>query len=339
LAPKTAILLLNVGTPDAPTVPAVRKYLSEFLNDERVIGGPWLFRKLLVNLIIVPFRAPKSTRLYRKLWTDKGSPLLVNGKLLEGKLQQKLGEDFLVRLAMNYGNPSVDQVLQEVIAAGVERVIAFPLYPQYANSTTGSSIAKVLKIISDQKHMPAVSTLLQYFDDALYLKAMKARLSTYDPASYDHILFSFHGLPLSQVYAAHEGRNCEQHHCTTETNDGNRFCYHAACYATARNLIRELNLEENRTTVCFQSRLTRNWLKPYTDQTIRELADKGQRLLVICPSFTSDCLETTVEIGQEYRELFLSLGGSALDLAESLNDSDEWVEAIAGMVTKNHTSL
>jgi len=329
-------LLLNIGTPDAPTVPAVRKYLSEFLNDKRVIGGPWLFRKILVNLIIVPFRAPKSTRLYRKLWTDKGSPLLVNGMLLEEKLQRKLGDGYMVRLAMNYGKPSVDKVLRELISAGVERVVAFPLYPQYASSTTGSSIAKVMKIISVLKHMPAVSTVLQYFDDARYLKAMKARLSVYDTASYDHILFSFHGLPLSQVVAAHVGRDCEQHHCTNEINDGNRFCYQAACYATARNLIRELHLETGKTTVCFQSRLTRNWLKPFTDQTIRELASNGcRRLLVICPSFTSDCLETTVEIGHEYRELFLSLGGNRLDLAESLNDSEEWVEAIRGMVIMN----
>lgn len=333
---KTAVLLLNIGTPDAPEVPAVRKYLSEFLNDKRVIGGPWLFRKILVNLIIVPFRAPKSTRLYRKLWTPTGSPLLVNGKLLEEKVQQKLGERYVVRLAMNYGKPSVKQVIREIMDAGVERVIAFPLYPQYASSTTGSSVAKVMQFLSENLHMPAITTVLQYFDDPLYIRAMKVRLAAYDLATYDHILFSFHGLPLSQVVAAHHGRNCREHHCTTENNDANRFCYQAACYATARNLMRELNIGKDKATVCFQSRLTRNWLEPFTDQTIRELAARGaKRLLVIYPSFTADCLETIVEIGHEYRELFLSLGGTTFDLAESLNDSEEWVEAIRGMVFRN----
>jgi protoporphyrin/coproporphyrin ferrochelatase len=330
---KTAVLLLNVGTPDAPEVKAVRRYLTEFLNDPRVIGGPWLFRKILVNLIIVPFRAPKSTRLYQKLWTEAGSPLLVNGKRLEAKVQQRLGDRYLVRLAMNYGQPAVKEVLKEVIAAGVDRIIAFPLYPQYASSTTGSSVARVMRVLSEELHMPAFSSVLQYFDDPRYLSAMKDRLSACDMAAYDHVLFSFHGLPLSQVEAAHGGKSCDSFHCTSESNEQNRFCYQAACYATTRNLIRTMGMEEGRTTVCFQSRLTRNWLQPFTDQTLRELAGRGcKKVLVICPSFTADCLETTVEIGDEYRSLFLSLGGTTLDLAESLNDSDAWVEAVAQMV-------
>jgi len=333
MAGKTAVLLLNVGTPDAPEVKAVRRYLSEFLNDPRVIGGPWLFRKILVNLIIVPFRAPKSTRLYKKLWTETGSPLLVNGKRLEAKVQQRLGDRYLVRLAMNYGQPAVKEVLKEVVAAGVERIIAFPLYPQYASSTTGSSVARVMRVLSDELHMPAFTSVLQYFDDPRYLSAMKDRLSGCYLAAYDHILFSFHGLPLSQVEAAHGGKSCDSFHCISESNEQNRFCYQAACYATARNLIRTMEIDEDRATVCFQSRLTSNWLQPFTDQTLRELAGKGcKKVLVICPSFTADCLETTVEIGHEYCALFLSLGGTTLDLAESLNDSDAWVEAVAQMV-------
>lgn len=333
MAGKTAVLLLNVGTPDAPEVKAVRRYLTEFLNDPRVIGGPWLFRKILVNLIIVPFRAPKSTRLYQKLWTETGSPLLVNGKRLEAKVQQRLGDRYLVRLAMNYGQPAVTEVLKEVIASGVDRIVAFPLYPQYASSTTGSSVARVMRILSEELHMPAFSSILQYFDDPRYIGAMKDRLSAYDLKAYDHILFSFHGLPLSQVNAAHGGKSCDTFSCTAESNDGNRFCYQAACYATARNLIHAMDIEEGSTTVCFQSRLTRNWLQPFTDQALRELAKKGSKnVLIICPSFTADCLETTVEIGDEYRSLFLSLGGTTLDLAESLNDSDAWVEAVAQMV-------
>lgn len=330
---KTAVLLLNVGTPDAPEVKAVRRYLSEFLNDPRVIGGPWLFRKILVNLIIVPFRAQKSTRLYQKLWTDEGSPLVVHGKRLEAKVQQRLGDLYLVRLAMNYGRPAVREVLKEVIASGAERIIAFPLYPQYASSTTGSSVARVMRLLSEELHMPAFSSVLQYFDDPGYIHAMKDRLSAYDMQAYDHILFSFHGLPLSQVHAAHGGRSCDDFGCITESTYKNRFCYQAACYATARNLIHTMGIDEGRTTVCFQSRLTRNWLQPFTDQTLRELATRGcKKVLVICPSFTADCLETTVEIGHEYRTLFISLGGTKLDLAESLNDSNEWVEAIAGIL-------
>lgn len=331
---KTAVLLLNVGTPDSPEISKVRKYLFEFLNDKRVIDMPWLLRKLLVNFIIVPFRAPRSAKLYQKLWNWKGSPLLFHGISLQEKLQQKLGEGYIVEFATNYQRPNINEVVQKVLKQNVNRIIAFPLFPQYASSTTGSAIEKLLKILAHEYKIPAITTILQYYDHPLYLEAMAARISDYDYLSYDHILISFHGLPISQVNKSHYGKACEHYNCTKEVTEQNQYCYHASCYATSRFLAEKLNLDESRYTVCFQSRIAKNWLSPFTDEVITTLAKEGKkRLLVICPSFTADNLETTIEIGHEYKDLFLQNGGTKLTIVESLNDSERWVDAIWEMIT------
>lgn len=331
---KTAVLLLNVGTPDSPEISKVRKYLFEFLNDKRVIDMPWLLRKLLVNFIIVPFRAPRSAKLYQKLWNWKGSPLLFHGISLQEKLQQKLGEGYIVEFATNYQRPNINEVVQKVLKQNVNRIIAFPLFPQYASSTTGSAIEKLLKILAHEYKIPAITTILQYYDHPLYLEAMAARISDYDYLSYDHILISFHGLPISQVNKSHYGKACEHYNCTKEVTEQNQYCYHASCYATSRFLAEKLNLDESRYTVCFQSRIAKNWLSPFTDEVITTLAKEGKkRLLVICPSFTADNLETTIEIGHEYKDLFLQNGGTKLTIVESLNDSERWVDAIWEMIS------
>jgi ferrochelatase len=330
---KTAVLLLNVGTPDSPKTPDVRKYLFEFLNDKRVIDIPWLLRKILVNLIIVPFRAPKSAKLYQKLWSGKGSPLLYHGLSVQEKLQQKLGDDYIVKLAMNYQQPNISKVVKDVLQQNVNRIIAFPLFPQYASSTTGSAIEKLFKILASEYKIPAVSTILQYYDHPLYLNAVKERVLESNYQNYDHILISFHGLPLSQVNKSHHKKSCETYNCTKEVNAENQYCYHASCYATSRLIAEKLNLDSSRYTICFQSRIAKEWLSPFTDEVIIDLAKAGKkRLLVICPSFTADCLETTVEIGHEYTDLFLRNGGTELKLVESLNDSESWIKAIEEMV-------
>lgn len=330
---KTAVLLLNVGTPDKPEVSAVRKYLSQFLNDPRVITMPALVRKLLVNLIIVPFRARRSARLYSKLWTDQGSPLLVYGRSLQRKLQISLGDEFQVELAMNYGQPALQNIVQKMMIDHVERIIAFPMFPQYASSATGSVLSRLMELLGKQNHVPALTSHIQYYDHPLFLEAWAAKIGEHKLADFDHILFSYHGLPLSQAEASHPGKSCEDSHCTTEVNDENQHCYHATCYATTRLLADKLKLESSRYTVCFQSRISRNWLGPFTDETMIILAAQGRKkILVICPSFTADCLETTVEIGIEYRQLFLKHGGESLVLVESLNDSDAWVKAIGEMI-------
>ena len=330
---KTAVLLLNVGTPDSPDTFKVRKYLSAFLNDKRVIDIPWLLRKLLVNFIIVPFRTSRSAKLYQKLWTEKGSPLLFHGISLQKKLQQKLGEAYIVEFATNYGRPNINEVVKKVLKQNVNRIIAFPLFPQYASSTTGSAIEKLLKLLSSKYNIPAITTIVQYYDNPLYLEAMVSLISNYDYQSFDHIIISYHGLPLNQVNKSHYGKACEHYNCIIEVTEQNQYCYHASCYATSRLLAEKLNLDESRYTVCFQSRIAKNWLSPFTDEVITTLAKEGKkRLLVICPSFTADNLETTIEIGHEYKNLFLQNGGTKLTLVESLNDSERWVDAIGEMV-------
>jgi protoporphyrin/coproporphyrin ferrochelatase len=334
--PKTAILLMNVGTPKNHSIPAVRKYLFEFLNDARVIDLPWLLRKILVNLIIVPFRAPKSAKLYKRLWTEKGSPLIVHGLSLQHKLQQELGDDYLVALAMNYQQPNIKEVLKEVLKQNVERIILFPLFPQYASSTTGSVFEKVFKLLARENNIPGLVSIAQYYSNSHYIAALAAQVATYGWNNYDYVLFSFHGLPLRQVYCSHQGKTCDQLNCATEVNVHNQYCYHATCYATSRMLAAKLEIPEDKYLVCFQSRMVGKWLSPFTDQVIKALpgAEK-KRVLVVCPSFTADCLETIIEIGHYNRELFMAAGGELFTLVESLNDSSLWVEA-AAQIIKQH---
>ena len=336
LKPATAVLLLNVGTPEGPERSKVRKFLAEFLNDRRVIDIPWLLRKFLVNLIIVPLRATRSAKLYKRLWTVKGSPLLYYGISLKEKLQQKLGDEYVVEFATSYQQPAIKEIVNKVLEQNISSIIAFPLFPQYASSTTGSAVEKLLEIISAQTNIPAINTILKYYDHPLYLEAMAARISNYDYAGYDHILMSFHGLPLSQVNNSHNGRACEHYNCTKEVTEQNAYCYNAACYATSRLLAEKLSIDRSRFTVCFQSRIAKKWLSPFTDDIIIKLAGEGkQKLLVICPSFTADCLETLIEVGQNYRDLFLRHGGEKLTLVESLNDSEFWVTAISGIISEH----
>ncbi len=252
---------------------------------------------------------------------------------LKEKLQEKLGDDYLVEFASNYQRPNIKEITGKLLKQNVSRIIAFPLFPQYSSSTTGSLTEKLLKILAGQYNIPAIKTIPPYFNHPSYLKAMAEVVSVYDHLNYNHILISFHGLPLNQVYKSHNGKSCEKYYCTRELTGQNLFCYQAACYATSRLLAEKLNIGNNNYTVCFQSRFGEKWLQPFTSDVIIELAKKGEkRVLVICPSFTSDCLETTIEIGQDYRDLFLDNGGETLTLVESLNDSNSWVDAISEII-------
>lgn len=328
---KSAILLLNVGTPANPGKSAVRKFLSEFLNDKRVIDLPWLFRKILVNFIIVPFRTRRSAKLYQRLWKYGGSPLLDYGISLQEKLQKKLGDEYIVMFATNYQEPNIKEAVAKLCGMNISRIIAFPLFPQYASSTTGSVFEK-LQILAKENNIP-ITTINQYYHQPSYLEAMVSTIEEYDYMSYDHILISYHGLPVRQVNITHNGNPCSEYKCTQEVSDNNIYCYHAACYATSRLLAARLNLDKSRYTVCFQSRISKNWLTPFTDETINRLAKEGKKqLLIICPSFTADCLETIVEIGEVYKNQFLENGGSKLTLVKSLNDSQKWVNAITEII-------
>jgi ferrochelatase len=326
---RTAVLLINVGTPDEPTVKAVRRYLSEFLNDRRVIDIPLVLQKILVNLIIVPFRAPKSTKLYQRLWTEKGSPLLYFSEQCKEELQQKLGEKADVFLAMRYGNPSVGKALLAIRNGNYDRIVVFPMFPQYASSTNGTAIQAVFDEVGRWNTIPEIQAVNQFYDHPAFLDAFAERIRSYGPENFDHIIFSYHGLPNRHLEKNHPEESILTCNCETSLPEFGKFCYKATCYQTTRELAHRLGLESGRYSVSFQSRLSNNWMTPFTDKNLIGRARQGSKnILVAAPAFVADCLETTVEIGWEYKELFLGNGGENLQMVESLNDSPAWINAM-----------
>lgn len=334
MKPKTAVLLIQLGTPDSPKTKDVRNYLFEFLNDARVIDLPWLLRKLLVNLIIVPFRAPKSAKVYKELWTEEDSPLLLYSKSLQNKLQVELGSAYKVELAMRYKNPSMGEVLERMRKEHYNKIILLPLFPHYASATTGSALEKALSIISKWYVIPELKIVSTYFDNVNFIDSIVEQGKQFIITDFDHILFSYHGLPNRQVDKVYEdAKPCSSHNCENEIAEENRFCYKAQCYATSRLVSEKLNIKKENYTVCFQSRLNKEWLEPFADKTIIELAKNGiKKILVFSPAFVADCLETTIEIGVEYQELFREHGGEQIQLVPSLNDHPRWVETLKNLV-------
>ena len=330
---KKAALLVNVGTPDKAEVKEVRKFLSEFLNDRFVIDLPWLFRKLLVNLFIVPFRAPKSTKLYQQLWTPEGSPLLINQENLSKKLQKSLGHEIQVYHAMRYGHPSIKKTLAEIHRNDYDELIIIPLFPQYASSTTGTIIEFVNSETKKWDKRPALRFIKQFYNHPGFLDAFEAQIKQAHPENFDHVLFSFHGIPLRQVNKIHPVTKADKCNCTEQMPTHGKYCYKATCYETARLLAQRLKLKKTDYSLSFQSRLSKNWLQPFTDEYVKELAQQGvKKLLVAIPSFVADCLESKVEIGMEANHIFCEAGGEELVLAESLNDSDLWVKGLSEMI-------
>lgn len=332
-------LLLNLGTPDAPTPSAVRRYLRQFLSDPRVIDIHPVARTALLELVILPLRPRKSAAAYAKVWTSEGSPLLTHSRALEAKVRAALGPGHLVELAMRYGSPSIPQALARLTAGGARRLVVAPLYPQYSSAATGSSVEAVFDELAGRAVVPPVSVLPAFHADPGFIQAFAAVgapvLTRERP---DHVLFSFHGLPERHVKASdHSGRHCLQAAgCCDAMGEANRDCYRAQCFATARALAASLALQPGSWSVCFQSRLGRTpWIKPYTDLRLDELAREGKkRLCVFCPAFVADCLETLEEIGLRAREQFVAAGGEQLTLVPSLNASDPWVEALVRLLRR-----
>ncbi|MDO8952226.1 MAG: ferrochelatase [Draconibacterium sp.] len=334
---KTAVILANAGTPDEPTVPAVRRYLFQFLNDRRVIDLPWLLQKFLVNVIIVPFRAPKSTKLYQMLWTEKGSPLLTISNECKDKLQERLGENYEVFVGMRYQNPSLKTTLQTIWEKRFDKIVVLPMFPQYASSTTGTISQLVNTEIARWNVIPELTIVSQFYDNPGFVKAFAAQIRKYKPEEFDHIIFSYHGLPFSQTDRVHPAIKTVNCNCQVEMPEHGRFCYKATCYETTRLLAKELGLPKSAYSVAFQSRLTKNWLKPFSDKEVIKLAKEGKkRVLIAAPAFIADCLETIVEIGVEYQELFEENGGEKIQLVESLNANPDWIETLCQIVTSNN---
>jgi ferrochelatase len=333
---KTGVLLINLGTPDSPSVSDVRSYLSQFLNDPRVIDIPWLLRKILVNLIIVPFRASKSAKIYQKLWTANGSPLLYYSERVKTLLDDSLGDDYEVHLAMRYKNPSIPAVLETMRKKHYEKIIVLPMFPQYASASTGSALEEVMRVLRTWWVIPEVKFISQYYDHPLFIEAFAERGRKYNIADYDHVLFSYHGLPERQVDKVYDEGACKDHDCEHSITEDNQYCYKATCYATTRLLAAKLNIPAEKYTVCFQSRLDKKWLMPFSDEVVRQCGDKGmKKILAFSPAFTADCLETIIEIGDEYQEIFHEHGGEKVQLVESLNDSALWIDCLRDLV-KGH---
>ncbi|QJW89187.1 ferrochelatase [Spirosoma taeanense] len=333
---KTGVLIVNLGTPDSPSVPDVRKYLREFLMDGRVIDVPFVSRFLLVNGIIAPFRAPKSAKVYKQLWTETGSPLKYYGEVVERELQRSLGDDYVVKLAMRYQSPSIQAGLDAFQRLGLTELVVVPFFPQYASASTGSVYEKVMDIVKAWQVIPEIRFVNRFADHPKFIEGFaqlgRKYMAQHD---YDHFLFSYHGLPESQIRKGDITKSvCQFGECCGSLHALNQHCYRAQCFETTRRLVRALGIPEGKYTTSFQSRLGSDpWIKPYTDEVIPELVAKGaKRVLAFSPAFVADCLETTIEVGEEYKELFEKAGGQHWQLVESLNDSPIWIETLVDLV-------
>lgn len=333
---KTGVLLIQLGTPDSQSTSDVRTYLSEFLNDPRVIDLPWLARKLLVNGIIVPFRAPKSAKIYKKLWEHGNgvSPLLTYTQSVQKLLSERLQNDNItVEMAMRYQNPSMDVVLDRMHKANYEQIIIIPLFPQYASASSGSAIEKAMNLIRKWWVIPEIKIVSQFYDHPAYIDSIVERAKAFNFDDYDHILFSYHGLPERQVDKVYDNGLCEDQPCETTINEENKFCYKATSYATTRLIAAKLGLKESDYTVCFQSRLDKKWLTPFSDVIVEEQGKKGaKKLLAFSPAFVADCLETIIEIGDEYQEIFEEHGGEKVQLVPSSNDHPRFIDCLEDLV-------
>ena len=330
---KRALLIVNLGTPNKPTYFSVFKYLRQFLMDRRVININPILRFFLVNLIICPTRSFSSTKIYKKVWNkETGSPLLHNTKKLAQKIQSKLPE-YTVEYAMRYQNPSIENVLNKLLIQNPDEIIILPLFPHYAAATTGSVYEEVSRILSKKWVVPKIKFINQFYDNDKFIDAWVEKARKFNINSYDKIIFSYHGIPNSHVDNVYENSVCNDHDCETKITEDNKFCYKATTYETTKLIASRLNINPENYLVTYQSRLTNKWLSPFTDEVLQSMANEGNKnVLVFSPSFTADCLETIIEIGDEYNELFINSGGQKLDYVESLNYSDLWSDAIISII-------
>ena len=333
----TGVLLLQLGTPDSTEVGDVRRYLREFLGDPRVLDAPAPLRAFLLNVVILPFRPRRSAELYKKIWTPEGSPLLLHTEALAAKLADRLGDGFRVEVAMRYRHPSIESALDRLVDC--ERIVVVPLFPQYASASGGSAVARLFEIVASRVNLPEVTTTGAFYGDPRYLGAVtgvaRPLLAGFSP---DHVLFSYHGLPESQITKADpSGSWClATESCCDAITDVNRNCYRAQSYATSRALAAALGLADGMWSTSFQSRLAgQQWIRPFTDHVLPDLYERGVgRLAVLTPSFVADCLETLEEIGIRGRNQWAELGGEDFLLVPCLNADDAWADALADMVTE-----
>ena len=337
MSAKKGILLMNLGSPDSTQVKDLKKYLDQFLMDERVIDKPWLLRALLVKGIIVPFRASKSAEAYKAIWTEEGSPLIAITRQLQRALQNEIAEP--VEIAMRYGNPGMEEGFEALLKRNpfIEEVIALPLYPHYAMSSFETAVEYAKEIHQKKKYSFRLSFVEPFYDDPGYLNALAENIRPYLNGPYDQLLFSYHGIPERHIRKSDvTGCHCLQvENCCEVASPAHAYCYRHQVFTTTKRVTEILNIPKDKYSITFQSRLGKGWLTPFTDIRLQELPNEGiKKLLIICPAFVSDCLETLEEIEIRGREEFMKAGGESFTMIPCLNDNPLWVKAVAGYVTK-----
>lgn len=324
------ILLVNLGSPDSPSVPDVRKYLREFLMDGRVLDVNWLVRFCIVNFAILPSRPKQSGHAYQSVWTPEGSPLIVTSRHVQKLLQERITVP--VELAMRYQSPSIPEAVARLAQKGVTEVLLIPLFPHYAMSSFETAVERVKEVAASVAPQMSIRVQPPYFDQPDYIAALVASAQPFLARGYDHLLFSFHGLPERQLRKSDPtGCHClTAPDCCNSPSPAHATCYRAQCFKTVSCFVREAGVPREKYSISFQSRLGRDpWLKPYTDFELPKLAEKGaKKVLVICPAFVSDCLETLEEIGIRGRESFLGAGGKEFDLIPCMNEHPLWIQAL-----------
>lgn len=329
------ILLMNLGSPNSTEVADVKKYLDQFLMDERVIDKSWLMRALLVKGIIVPFRAPKSAEAYKVIWTKDGSPLVVLTQKLRDALQQLVKEP--VEIAMRYGSPSPQEAFDALLkrSPNLEEVIALPLYPHYAMSSYETAVEYTKEIHRKKKYSFKLNFIAPFYNEPHYIDALADVFRPYIQNDYDHLLFSYHGVPARHIRKSDiTGSHCLQvNNCCEVASPAHAHCYRHQVFATTRLVIERLRIPKEKYSVSFQSRLGKGWLTPFTDIRLAEMPAEGiKKLLIVCPAFVSDCLETLEEIKIRGKEIFMNAGGESFEMIPCLNTNLLWVEAIEGYV-------
>ena len=330
-----AILLVNLGSPDSPSVPDVRRYLNEFLMDGRVIDVAWPLRRLLVGLILIK-RPAESAHAYEKVWTKEGSPLVVTSLHVQALLQKRVSVP--VELAMRYQNPSIESAVKKLADQGVTNVLLIPLFPHYAMSSYETAVVRVEEVVAQLAPQMKVVVQPPYYQDADYIAALVASAAEYFKKDYDHLLFSFHGIPERHIKKSDTtGCHClATPNCCETPSPAHAQCYRAQCYKTAALFIEKAGVPAGKWSVSFQSRLGKDpWLKPYTDYELPRLATEGKkRMLVICPAFVSDCLETIEEIGIRGCEEFMAGNGKEFTRIPCMNEHPAWIDALQKMVER-----
>jgi ferrochelatase len=330
------VLLVNLGSPGSPSVHDVRKYLREFLMDGRVLDVPWPVRFCVVNFAILPSRPKESAHAYEKIWTPEGSPLVVTSRRVQAKLQERVTAP--VELAMRYQNPSIQSALKTLADKGVTDLLVIPLFPHYAMSSYESAAERVVEIAA--MFRPKIKIHLQppYFDAPEYIEALVASAKKHLETGYDHLLFSFHGIPERHLCKSDTtGRHClKVENCCEVPSPAHATCYRAQCFKTVAAFVAKAGVPKEKYSVAFQSRLGKDpWLKPYSDLEIEKFPARGiKKILVICPAFVSDCLETIEEMGIRGREAFLKAGGGEFELIPCMNENPQWISVLEKMVER-----